>query len=637
MMKFFRKHNKKLLAVFMVLLMIVFLGGSALDNLLQPSGDRVFAESAFGPISNRDHRSAEITTDILGALGMDWQRPVGGIGQPLELVDWILLTREAELLGLKSSTTAVRSSFAAALDIDRISRQLRRKPERILYALAQYKTIRQTARMVGQSAVPSEAEVLAGVRSTLKKVKIRAALIPAKAFENDAAEVSEAEIEAQFASGKDRKAGPGIEFGYYVPDAVKVQYVKVDRNAIAEAMKTSRAAYLEKKAKSFHAENRQTDPRFRRPPEPPKPEGESDEPVEGPEPVKPPYLDWEEAKEIALDAIALQEAKQASERIIDWLLPYLSGDWLDLERGDDGYRTAPEEVADAGYYEEVLGKMPRTIAYPQAVSIGATAFFSQGEAAEVSGLGSAYFRPTRGRSKTLSTLAFQTKEIVPEVPTGKGVNRAEFVATHQTCPYPLTGADGNTYVFRVIDVREGHVPESVEEVRDEVVESLRLLNGYAEATKLAQSLAGFEDAETLKDAYEMYDVAQLLEKGGPGTGGGYFEPQPIARVNRYQAALGEKTPTTYVSGIGSIPAEAIEQCFALEESEDKRTVIELKDRAAVLAVEWVETQLTPSDEFDDIRVDFTEQMLRARTQDAAADWLNPDNIRARNGFKLAAR
>ena len=76
MMKFFRKYNKALLAVFMVLLMVVFLGGSALNTLLSPSGDRVVATSAVGTISFLDQRMAEDTRSILLAVaGVDaWSR-----------------------------------------------------------------------------------------------------------------------------------------------------------------------------------------------------------------------------------------------------------------------------------------------------------------------------------------------------------------------------------------------------------------------------------------------------------------------------------------------------------------------------------------------------------------------------------
>ena len=84
MMKFFRKYNKALLAVFMVLLMVVFLGGSALDTLLSPSGDRVVATSAVGTISFVDQRMAEDTRSILLAVaGVDAAGPGGAqVGTP---------------------------------------------------------------------------------------------------------------------------------------------------------------------------------------------------------------------------------------------------------------------------------------------------------------------------------------------------------------------------------------------------------------------------------------------------------------------------------------------------------------------------------------------------------------------------
>ena len=58
MLKFFRRHNKKLLAVFMALLMIVFIGGSALESLLTPQSDWVVAESSLGSIGMADQRRA---------------------------------------------------------------------------------------------------------------------------------------------------------------------------------------------------------------------------------------------------------------------------------------------------------------------------------------------------------------------------------------------------------------------------------------------------------------------------------------------------------------------------------------------------------------------------------------------------
>ena len=124
MMKFFRKHNKKLLAVFMVLLMIVFLGGSALDSLLTPDYNQDVATSRYGKITSVDHLEMDRTAQILADFGLDWQRPLG-ISEPLESTDWILLVREAGKLGLPSDIDRVRSSLADAGLITEIGRRRR--------------------------------------------------------------------------------------------------------------------------------------------------------------------------------------------------------------------------------------------------------------------------------------------------------------------------------------------------------------------------------------------------------------------------------------------------------------------------------------------------------------------------------
>src|SRR5437867_4375284 len=98
MMKFFRKYNKQLLAVFMALLMIVFIGGSALQSLLQPSANHPVAKSKYGEVMLKDQQHASETTGLLETVGFPWQHPAGA-EKPIELVDWILLQREAQALG----------------------------------------------------------------------------------------------------------------------------------------------------------------------------------------------------------------------------------------------------------------------------------------------------------------------------------------------------------------------------------------------------------------------------------------------------------------------------------------------------------------------------------------------------------
>ena len=81
MMKFFRKHNKELLVVFMAALMVVFVGGSALTSLLKPQGTNdVLAHSDLGDLTQRDLIQANAMTELLDRLGHSWQQPLGPLG-----------------------------------------------------------------------------------------------------------------------------------------------------------------------------------------------------------------------------------------------------------------------------------------------------------------------------------------------------------------------------------------------------------------------------------------------------------------------------------------------------------------------------------------------------------------------------
>ncbi|MGD2110596.1 MAG: hypothetical protein PVI86_14550, partial [Phycisphaerae bacterium] len=244
MMKFFRKHNKELLAVFMVLLMIVFLGGSALNNLLTPSMNRVVAHTRLGDISFQDQQTARHFTDILERTGQSWSTPFFGVYEPITTTEWIILTREAEELGLASTTSA---SVNLPADINEWARVLRVKPSHIVTAYAQLAAIRQTGSAVANASSLSEAEILAAARDALEKVRVGVAMLPAEAFVDETREFSESELQAQFEKYQETEAGPGLEFGYYVQPEVQVQYIRIDRDVIKENV---RIASLDRKAKA---------------------------------------------------------------------------------------------------------------------------------------------------------------------------------------------------------------------------------------------------------------------------------------------------------------------------------------------------------------------------------------------------
>lgn len=642
MMKFFRKHNKKLLAVFMTLLMIVFIGDTALDNLLQPTSDRVVATSNLGEISYLDQRAAESSTRILDAIGFDWQRPVWTTNDPLELVDWMLLTRETHRLAMSPSIDAVRTGMQ--VQVETIARQIQTKPAHVLEALAQYAAVREAAYAIAGAATPSEAEIQAAARKSFEKVKVNAVVLPATALLDADATFSQAELKDQFDKYREREPGSGLEFGYYVPLKVEVQYIQIDRDTIASKLRTTRLKFLQKKAERYFAEERETDIAFLRTPREDAltytaTGEEGEEPLVGP--PEPRFLTWETAKDTALNTVSQKEADIAAGRLSDWLVQRLGEEWLDADRGDDGYKGVPDAAASLAHYDEILGNVPRTIAYPDAVSIGLTDSFSRSEAADVPILGQASFRAERtGVLEKLSTIAFRTKASVPNVPTKRGTNATDFLSLFQTSRYTLSDAQGRTYVLRMVAAHKGHVPESLDEVHERVAYDLRLLRAFEESKAHAESLRSCDDSTDLREAFDSHEELAALAGTADGATHGYFEPPAFARAGQSQsfaALIGRPDSATSIfvsGGLGLVPNDVVERCFALEHSADRTAAIELRSRADMLVVEWVETIYPDGAAFSDQRETFVAQITQSRMLDAMSEWLAPANIRARTGFEL---
>jgi len=631
MMKFFRKHNKELLAVFMVLLMVVFLGGSALDSLLTPTLDRVVATTRVGSISYLDQGAADGSTRFLNALGLSWQRPLGSPGEPLDLIDWIILTREAKLLGTAASETAVRATQGEMGNVTELARSFRVKPDRVLQALADYYSVVQTALSVSSATVPSEAAVLAALRESMEKAKIKVVMLPADAFVDKDTPFTEDEIKVQYESCREREAGAGLNFGYFVPPTLQVQYVKIDRDELAKEV---RIGNLEKKAKALFDEKRERDPAFRRPAE----ELAEAEKVDAPFLEKlSPYLNWDEAKEKAVEMIRLQEASEAAGRMADWLMQAVGLPWLEVPREKDGYKVPPAQVASPDYLASVVDNLPAALKYPGAVSVKTTEFFSQADADAVPEIGGALFvdlqRP--GVQASLGQLAFRTKAIVPDVSGDKEAAAGEFLSPFQTSRYTLRDTGSNVYLFRVVASRVAHVPDSLDEVRDKVVRDLRIIRGYEAAKRRADALSSCDASTSLREAYDS-DVALTDRITAYGQfGAGFLEPTPVSRASEYVASLGHTGDSVSVGpDVGQVPGDVVERWFAQPHLEGEKSLVELKDRAVVMVVEWGGVERMKPTDLDEKRKSFTDLMMRLRSQDVMREWFDAGNIRARNGFKL---
>ncbi|MCH8053989.1 MAG: hypothetical protein IH895_08015, partial [Planctomycetes bacterium] len=240
MIKFFRKHNKQLLAVFTVLLMIAFVGGTALTSLMQPnpSGDVLF--HAFGePVTNGDLAVVERQTSILSGLGLPWNYPWGPQGrvEPLDQRHYLLLLREAEERGLRPGLEQARLQLATfSIDLNQFSLNNKVATEEIELAVANYISVKQLWNMARGSIVPSELEIQQAVRDQYEKLNAHIVEVKSSPLIEPDAEISEDDVLAHFEKYKEQTSGgSALEFGYLIPDRVQVEYLAINTGEIALA------------------------------------------------------------------------------------------------------------------------------------------------------------------------------------------------------------------------------------------------------------------------------------------------------------------------------------------------------------------------------------------------------------------
>jgi len=131
------------------------------------------------------------------------------------------------------------------------------------------------------------------------------------------------------------------------------------------------------------------------------------------------------------------------------------------------------------------------------------------------------------------------------------------------------------------------------------------------------------------------ELLNELRAEAKGQDVGYYEPEPFSRIQTYQVGSNLEDIGTYVgAGIGILPRESVERVFRMPEYLEDTAVLELENRPAAIAVEFVELIPAPYEEFETVRQDVKQRLSDAGYRQALRDWLDPENIRARTGFEL---
>ncbi len=243
MLKFLRKYDKWILAIGGSLLMVAFLLPQALQQVGQQGAGRVVATYAGGEITAQDRFDANPRLNflrntaprVLAQLGVD------------DVDHWILLVEEARRAGFVGGPQAGREYFNNLARLEGIDSEeafpllLAASGVSENVALDAYAKLSAVDRMRLvhlQSQRLSTPEVKRQFFADTPTVGLHAALIPAESLlESITKFPAPNELQAFFDEHKDQPRGSGkLDFGYRVEDAVKFEWIDLAPNIFQQAV-----------------------------------------------------------------------------------------------------------------------------------------------------------------------------------------------------------------------------------------------------------------------------------------------------------------------------------------------------------------------------------------------------------------
>src|SRR5579864_2032506 len=256
----FRRHQRKLLAIFAILAMVGFVLSDSLPAIIRSSGftqkgDTLITELYGKPVyrSNLDRLNQErrLANAFMANLMMRFtgfsQPQIFGDTDTAALVDAYILQHEADALGLPAGSDLAREWLrqitGGQMDANLFEgllapfRHQNVTGEFMLEVLAGQIRLSQVRMLPGQPDV-TPLDVYEAYRDRYERVSARAVGFPADDYVSQVKEPSDAELKAYYDRYKNLLPDPHRDTpGFKIPRMVQVEYVVVDSEAIARDLR----------------------------------------------------------------------------------------------------------------------------------------------------------------------------------------------------------------------------------------------------------------------------------------------------------------------------------------------------------------------------------------------------------------
>jgi peptidyl-prolyl cis-trans isomerase D len=517
----FRRNQRVLLAVFGILAMISFVLSDSVPRLLNagagprdPEVAKLFGKPVYRSELQEMARQRSRANQFLNGL-MPYMRDQFGSLKDRELIDAIILEREADRLGMPA-TAAVGRDYLKAITGGRMNSDLFEmlysrfsseiSQEQLLADLANQVRIRKVRELLGFPMV-TPYDVYEAYRDQTERVADKLVEIPIENFLTKAGEPSDAEVKALYDEYKDVLPDPSRETpGFKVPRQVQVEFLSLDGNAKARGYRDKLTdaelqAYYENHKTEFKVPSELPDDLF----------------ADGAQLTPPVLQPFSEVKGFLAPTLADEKARAEIDATFgkvrdEVLIPYA-----------DDYLSALDDQEDAkksGSAADVKFPAPidlKALAEKEGINYEITPLLSREAADRYGSISGAEVGTTRlSGGRKFSDEFFDPKFSLYE-------------------PVELTDILGTRFLARKVKDEAPRVPP-LDEVKSDVILAWKQAKARPLAEKAAQDVAakikeqGGKIAEEQVDGYRVISTPPITRTQMGGMPASPFEPTPLVET-----------------------------------------------------------------------------------------------------------
>ncbi|MHC4996601.1 MAG: hypothetical protein ACYTGQ_16270, partial [Planctomycetota bacterium] len=425
---------------------------------------------------------------------------------PEDALAWVLIQQEAAQQGVYFSSAAARQLLVdvqgLGVDVNGLLRRTGMVPEQfaaVLQHVQMFLKLRDKVSGPGATSVPRLHHLAQDIGS---RASIQLAVIDPRLVLEEGYEPSEGEIANQFETYRNDLAGAGepFGFGYKLPDRVKLEYIGVPLERVAESIEVD-----DIKANRFYLDHPE---RYMPTPEAPDPAA-SDEEGEEPKPVVTGPKPYREVRDQVMQDVRDREAEDQQTKIVAWLRREMDRQIgaQGLELDDRGAPVFPEGYAAPSLEDLAKKAQAQFNLLPSVVKIDSR-WMSLDDVRQMEGFGSASAQ-IAGRPVSVVDLIRSVQEFDAE---SSGPLASLNLRVHGMAP-AVKDFTGDAYLFRLTAAQAEHVPAAVDEVRADVVVDLKALKAFSNLKNRTDILLGRLKEEGLGPVAESFKAT--AQPAGP--------------------------------------------------------------------------------------------------------------------------